>query len=205
MAKAAAKRCLDDGLLRRVTTEPNGKSATERAAITEKGLAWLMDTQSPKPVLEDLLRVLEERRGQIEDCSRQIRSMAEELKGLQAALTAVLPKVVVTRVTISGESDLSNEIIGTLNDWASAAGQDCPLPELHRRLPSKPPLGTFHDTLRKLHRAGHVYLHPWTAPLYTLPDPSYALLVGHEVAYYASTMNIAANGDRERALSLSVS
>ena len=30
-----------------------------------------------------------------------------------------------------------------------------------------------------------VYLHPWTGPLYALPEPAFALLVGHEVAYYA--------------------
>ena len=52
---------------------------------------------------------------------------------------------------------------------------------------SGPTLGGFHDALRRLHRSGRVYLHPWTGPLYSLPDPSYALLVGHEVAYYASS------------------
>src|SRR5205823_4345861 len=115
----------------------------------------------------------------------QARSMAENLKGLQATLAAVLPKVVSARLTLPG--DPATEMLAVLDDWASAAGEDCPLPELHRRLPSQPSLGGFHDTLRKLHRAGRVYLHPWTAPLYTLPDPSFALLVGHEVTYYAST------------------
>ena len=29
-------------------------------------------------------------------------------------------------------------------------------------------------------------VHPWTGPMYEMPEPSFALLVGHEVAYYAS-------------------
>jgi hypothetical protein len=47
-------------------------------------------------------------------------------------------------------------------------------------------IGQFHDGLRELHNREQVYLHPWTGPLYELPEPAYALLIGHEVAYYAS-------------------
>jgi hypothetical protein len=47
-------------------------------------------------------------------------------------------------------------------------------------------IGAFHDTLRALQNAGEIYLHPWTGPLYDIPEPPYALLVGHEVSYYAS-------------------
>ncbi len=37
-----------------------------------------------------------------------------------------------------------------------------------------------------MHQAGRIYVHPWTGPLHELPEPAYALLVGHEIAYYAS-------------------
>jgi hypothetical protein len=47
-------------------------------------------------------------------------------------------------------------------------------------------IGRFHDGLRRLHDEGQAYLHPWTGPLYAMPEPAFALLVGHEVAYYAS-------------------
>jgi hypothetical protein len=40
--------------------------------------------------------------------------------------------------------------------------------------------------LRLLYDAGRIYLHPWTGPLYAVPEPTFALLVGHNVAYYAS-------------------
>ena len=36
------------------------------------------------------------------------------------------------------------------------------------------------------HDLGKIYLHPWTGPLYDIPEPPYALLIGHEIAYYAS-------------------
>lgn len=66
---------------------------------------------------------------------------------------------------------------------------DCPLPELFRRLQvhdADLTIGVFHDRLRLLHQGGKIYLHPWTGPLYEMPEPAYALLVGHEIAYYAS-------------------
>jgi hypothetical protein len=47
-------------------------------------------------------------------------------------------------------------------------------------------IGQFHDVLRRLHERDQVYLHPWTGPLYAMPEPQVALLVGHEIAYYAS-------------------
>ena len=74
--------------------------------------------------------------------------------------------------------------------WQDAGAlNDCPLPELYRRLrPDSPRLtiGQFHDRLRRLHHDGQIHLHPWTGPLYELPEPALALLVGHEIAYYAS-------------------
>lgn len=181
LAKTAAKRCLDDGLLRRL-----GEGKVERCAITEKGLQYLVDSQSPKPVLEDLVRVFEERREQVDELLAQAKSMAASLNGLQSTLAAVLPKVASARLPF----DPCAEVLEALAVWSSGVGEDCPLPELHSRLASRPTLGTFHDALRTLHRSGRIYLHPWTGPLYSLPEPGFALLVGHEVAYYASSQDV---------------
>lgn len=66
---------------------------------------------------------------------------------------------------------------------------DCPLPDLFHEARAIAPaltIGQFHDGLRTLLEREQVYLHPWTGPLYRLPEPTLALLVGHEVAYYAS-------------------
>jgi hypothetical protein len=75
------------------------------------------------------------------------------------------------------------------NRYAAGCLADCPLPELFRHLKSyqaNVTLGQFHDMLRELLADRKIYLHPWTGPLYELPEPACALLAGHEVAYYAS-------------------
>jgi hypothetical protein len=88
------------------------------------------------------------------------------------------------------EADLGTAILTRLDDWSSLAnaGEDCPLPELFRSLAAggAATIGEFHDTLRQLHSEGAIYLHPWTGPLHEMPEPAYALLVGHNIAYYAS-------------------
>jgi hypothetical protein len=87
------------------------------------------------------------------------------------------------------QTELAPMILARLADWSGAAGEDCPLPELYRSLSildSPPTIGEFHDCLRRLHTDGALYLHPWTGPLYALPEPAYALLAGHNIAYYAS-------------------
>jgi hypothetical protein len=181
IAKAAARRCFDEGWLRSLG-EPSRQNDRERCAITEKGLAWLLDSQSPKAVLHDLLRILEARQGPIDQLLEQSRAMKETLAGLRTLLEGVLPKVAFHRIVSA--SDLPEEIFAVLQSWNR--GEDCPLPELHRRLSSKPTLGAFHDALRGLHQSGRIWLHPWTGPLYAMPEPMYALLIGHEVAYYAN-------------------
>jgi hypothetical protein len=77
-----------------------------------------------------------------------------------------------------------------LSAWhESGALGDCPLTVLFRRVhvdDSGLTIGLFHDRLRLMHQGARVYLHPWTGPLHEMPEPAYALLVGHEIAYYAS-------------------
>ena len=83
------------------------------------------------------------------------------------------------------------EALDCLKAWhVTHASGDCPLPELFRRARAASPsltIGAFHDGLRRLHQQQQIYLHPWTGPLYELPEPALALLVGHEIAYYASS------------------
>ena len=199
--------------------------------------SWVAES-SPRQVLEDFVRVLEAREGEVGELLAAARRMADGLVGLKSAVAAVLPRVVTGRVSCeprpfgSGQpaplpngrgsylsphnaetptmtatldaptavavadpsDDLAGVVLAHLADWAASAavGQDCPLPDLFRSLTLRehpPTIGTFHDCLRQLHAAGQVYLHPWTGPLYALPEPAYALLAGHNVAYYASTRN----------------
>lgn len=88
------------------------------------------------------------------------------------------------------QASLERSLLALLDQWnLSGAMADYPLPELYNRAcqtPKQYTLGQFHDALRRLHESAHIYLHPWAGPLYDMPEPAVALLVGHEIAYYAS-------------------
>ncbi|MCZ2342406.1 MAG: PadR family transcriptional regulator [Bacteroidales bacterium] len=229
-AKPAMSRALEEGLLRVVRTETRGKTTRELYAATEKGIQFLIEQSNPKQILEDFVRALESREGQIGELLGTVRRLAESLSGMRAVAGMVLPQLAVARIStpqppstpvdtpnlsrigvqhMNGTAtltapvnriapalyeaeELAEAILARLTDWASSAGagQDCPLPDLYRSLTCRenpPTIGAFHDSLRSLHAAGQVYLHPWTGPLYALPEPAYALLAGHNIAYYAST------------------
>jgi hypothetical protein len=237
-AKPAAHKCLADELLRAVGTEPK-----VRYALSEKGWNFLLASVNPKQVLEDFVRVLEAREGEVGELLNTARRMADSLHGLKAAVSRVLPAVSAVRVETSplairptppaplpeggGEKNLlssceqpdSPNSVSPLPSGRGAGGvglaepeaststacaalphaireylaarrgpTDCTLPELFRALPNTEPLalGAFHDCLREMCADGALALHHWTGPLYAMPDPQFALMIGHGVAYYAS-------------------
>ncbi|MFL5339321.1 MAG: hypothetical protein ACJ8F7_04060 [Gemmataceae bacterium] len=235
-ARAAAQRCKDDGYLQ--VLELADKPARELCGITDKGRTWLLHQVSPRQVLEDFVRVLEDRQKQADDLIAAARRMAASLDSLKTTVEQLRPLVqpsangqvhhlhgepngeppsVRTRVspphattesnslsteqsvsarrnetrvlTDGGSPDLATDILAQLEQWHAASSGDCPLPELYRGLKTSYPelsIGAFHDGLRELHARNWLYLHPWTGPLYDLPEPPFALLVGHEIAFYAS-------------------
>ncbi len=193
--KQAAQRCKDDGLLHVLQTETRGKTTREVCALTDKGLAYLLGQVSPRQVLEDFLRALEARQAQAGELLTAARQMQTNLEALRAAAEKVLQQVRQQPVPgLNGHAppapDPSAAVLAHLGRWqASGAAEDYPLPELYRQVRGDVPgltVGQFHDTLRRLSDDAKVYLHPWTGPLYDLPEPSRALLTGHQVAYYAS-------------------
>jgi hypothetical protein len=99
-AKAAARKALDDGLLHVVGTEAKGKTTRELCAATETGLRFLLDQVSPRQVLEDFVRALERREGQVTDLLAAAGRMADTLDGLKAAVSVVLPRVQAGRVSL---------------------------------------------------------------------------------------------------------
>jgi len=162
--KLAAQKACDDGHL------------AADGTITRRGLDHLLAQASPRQVLEDFVRVLEARHEQARDLLATAKKMLDGIEGLCTTLLPVLER-------ISGPRDPAATILDALAHRPGPG--DCPLPELFRSA-GEGSLGAFHDALRRLHKQGRVYLHPWTGPLYQLPEPACALLVGHEVAYYAS-------------------
>ena len=150
--------------------------------------------------MTELTRALQGRQEQVAELVETARQWQAGLEALRTTIETVLqqmPHRAAAFAGVAGPAPSSNgsahvpaELISRLNQWhSSGAPADCPLPELYRRvLPIAPSLtiGRFHDGLRQLHEGGQVYLHPWSGPLYEIPEPAFALLVGHEVAYYAS-------------------
>ena len=86
-AKAVAQRCRDDGLIQ-------SKSADGKlCAITDKGLQWLVSRTSPRQVLEDFLRVLEQKQAQTTELIAAARQMAAGLETLKGAIEKLTPNV----------------------------------------------------------------------------------------------------------------
>lgn len=197
LGKQAARHCLDEGYLRVLRTETRGKTTQEVCTLSDKGLTYLLGQVSPRQVLEDFLRVLESRRNQVADLVAAARQMHASLDALRASAEHVLQQVrsapppgvngAHPKPAAGAWTEQALELLGC---WqASGASEDYPLPDLYRQLRASAPeltIGGFHDSLRCLHDQGRLYLHPWTGPLHDLPEPPYALLVGHEIAYYAS-------------------
>ena len=205
-ARAAADRAKADGLIQVVQSEAKGRAVREVCVLTDKGMQFLTRRASAGQILEDFVRVLEERQATVAELSESVARMASGLAAIRSAVEQVLPRLTHPHVTngtpmngqlcpprpaVSAAPDsLIADVKARLAEWHAAAGasQDCPLPDLYRRLDAadQVSVGLFHDALRQLHDDHQLYLHPWTGPLYALPEPAFALLVGHEVAYYAS-------------------
>jgi hypothetical protein len=177
LARQAAQRCKEQELLRVIRTEAHGKAVQEVVAITPKGVEHLLNQSNPRQLLQDLVRAVEGREQQLRDWAAASRQMHVSLESIRQLATAALE-----RLDVPTAPDRCDQII--VNSLSNAA-EDCPLPLLYRQC-NPGSIGQFHDALRRLHAEQRVYLHPWTGPLCELPEPPLALLIGHEIAYYAS-------------------
>jgi hypothetical protein len=191
--KSVAQRCKDEGFLRIVRTENKGKTAVEFCALTDKGLSYLLSQANPRQLIEDLLRALETRHAQAEEMVAAARRMQSSLDGLRAVAETVLRQLLQAPASADRSDESEPWLAGVVpyleQRHEAGAPEDCALPELFyhaRQFAPTLTIGQFHDALRRLLESGRIYLHPWTGPLYDLPEPPLALLVGHEIAYYAS-------------------
>jgi hypothetical protein len=194
--KEAAQEARSAGLLRVLRTEVKGKATLEYCALTEKGLAFLLEQSSPRPVLEAILKAIETCQSRIDTWIADVKDSRQYLEGLRGLAERVLdhmrkPEAALPPWARNGhDRDPQVKIVDLLRAWQSARKiGDYPLPELYEQARAGCPkltLGQFHDALRALHDRREVYLHPWTGPLHELPHPASSLLVGHEIGYYAS-------------------
>jgi hypothetical protein len=181
--KQAAQRCRDEGYI------------TEDRTITDRGMSYLFSQVSPRQVLEDFVRVLEGREKQINELGGQVCTLLSTLEAMRGTLSQVLTqidrntdlKALCKQFHDKPTDDPSEALLTCVKRWKGT--DDMPLPELFTQATQERPgltLGAFHDALRKLDEQGRVCLHPWTGPLYEIPQPRFALMVGHQISYYAS-------------------
>jgi hypothetical protein len=225
--KQAAQKCCDAGYLAVVPTEPAAGGATPEGGtatlvrkktapalytVTDAGLEFLLARVSPKAVLEDFLRALQARQGELGELCQLTRQTLAATEALHACVAKAIEQVASPsagagsnlkalfrtfltepphdQAPATAAADLDACLLQELERWQqSGASEDYPLPQLYHHVAehkSGVTIGSLHDALRRLHDSGKVYLHPWTGPLYELPEPAHALLIGHGVAYYAS-------------------
>jgi hypothetical protein len=197
-ARLTAQRAVEDGYLQPAAGASGVKAAGEPYTISEKGLTFLLSQASPRQVLEDFLRALEARQAQLDAVVASVQHMRAGLDAFRAGAQTVLAQL---RPPLLNGHPAPSTNGHEPEAWESAAlahlarrreagaSDDWPLPELYRQACNAAPglsIGRFHDGLRRLHHRQQIYLHPWTGPLPALPEPPLALLVGHEIAYYAS-------------------
>jgi hypothetical protein len=185
LGRAAATRCFDEGFLQ----STDSPAVDQAVIITEKGRQFLFDQLDPRQILEDCVRALEAREDQLGDLHRLMQHLTGHVGALKGLVLQTLPRLAQPAEPPTA-ADCADDVLSELERWHDGgAPEDLPLPDLFCRVRSTHPaltVGGFHDALRRLHDAERVYLHPWTGPLYDLPEPACALLVGHEIAYYAS-------------------
>src|SRR5213078_1830897 len=85
-----------------IRTEAKGRNARELYGLTDRGWEFLLAAVNPKQVLEDFVRVLEARQGEVGELLATARRMADGLQGLKDAVSRVLPSVTAARVERPG-------------------------------------------------------------------------------------------------------
>ena len=192
--KQAALRCCEEGLLS--PASDTCSSDMPRVRLTEKGLNYLLAQVSPRQVLEDFVRALEARESQLAQLlgtARQIQNCLQTLRGHVESTLARIGSPAGDLKTFArhfhDNPDTQEAILDVLAARPATAHSDYPLPEVYRQVLLCCPnltIGAFQDALRRLEQAGRLYLHPWTGPLHEMPQPAFALMTGHGIAYYAS-------------------
>ncbi len=197
----AAQQALHDGLLESVRSESKGKTDTEWVRITPRGVQYVYQHESPKEVLEELLRDLRPNRD-------GMPLWLEELRAQLAALTNRFTELVerqsrhLDQLARRGEEALRRLTAGTTGalvepwqldaldylDRRRTAGMpgDCQLPELYGAIRERHgglTITKFHEGLSQLRDRGTVMLLPFEGHLSDLAEPEYALLEGAAMYY----------------------
>ncbi len=203
-----AAQAARDGLIEIVRTETKGKTTTEWAKVTPKGIAFVLEHESPLRALEELRAVLQvnqeglpvwlaQMRQEMETLTRkltgEVEAMGRRLDALAGRVGEAIKRAdkMGPRLPEGAAAALpwAHDAVGYLHQRQDGGlGEKCPLPELFAAVRKKEGALTikdFHVGLRRLHDRGVLRLLPFDGADGP-PEPEYALLDGPEVYFYAA-------------------
>ena len=158
---------------------------TGSCRLTSIGVKWLAENDEVKILLEDILRSAETQRERLESIAESCLKEATRLAQQRMAVSTILARMGSPHSDVDSLDEAVLETLGAQKRGQMLA--DLSVADLYASLESRGidvTIGRFHDSLRRLREAGRLRLAPWTGPLYELPSPAHALLIGHEVLYY---------------------
>ena len=181
---ASSRRLAEQLCAREYLEVGQADNGIQEARITERGRQWVLQKENTRLLLEDLLRAAEAQVDRLQSMQSVWAQYHEQLEQHRSDVARVLERLPQQSEHLSIEPFVVDHLSGYQQ---SGQPGDCSLAELYHRLIDRHAgitIGQFHDCLRAMHRAGRLRLAPWTGPLYQLPEPALALLIGHEVLYY---------------------
>lgn len=165
--------------------DPENDRQGPTALLTAEGRRWLVDHDSPRELLEDLLRVGEDQRDILRELATLLAEHERRLERQRQAVAAVLTRLASETAADSPCEALALQILAVRDPRGELAVRS--FADLYEEIRLRQPglsIGAFHDAIRRLYDQSKIRLCPWTGPLYELPQPALALLIGHEVLYY---------------------
>jgi hypothetical protein len=190
MGQQAATWCLQQGWIECVATQRVGKRSVEFYGLTPAGVQWFLHRTDARAALETLQQRLEQFHRQWQNWADTLRTIPDQLAEWRQYLERLATHLTAAEPNGCIEDAWHQTVLHGLRHWHEThPHEDCPLPELFRQVQQGHPrltIGQFHDGLRRLYGEGRIFLHPWAGPIYEIPEPEFAMLVGHALVYYAS-------------------
>jgi hypothetical protein len=198
-----ANHAIQDGMLEIIRVEPIGKTAVEWVRITQLGLDYLLENESPLHALAELRETLAVHEqsmpkwladldARIDGLSKQLSDEVTEMRKrleqvAQRAEETIEQIKAAHHVPTPASVPWAQETLEYLNRRKQVGlGERCPLGDLFVALKEKHAdmsIRDFHLGLKRLHEGNVVALLPG-AGNGDAPSPEYALLDGPTVYYY---------------------
>ena len=190
-----ANQAVKDGLLEVTRVEPIGKTAIEWVRITQKGLNFLLENESPTRALEELRAALTVNQQGLPAWVAQMHKRIDEevvqmrqwLNRLSERTIQAIERIEAAHVSAPASVPWAQEMLEYMNRRKQVGlGERCSLADLFAALREKHAqitLKEFHAGLKRLREGDMISLLPSTSSGDT-PGPEYALLDGATVYYY---------------------